>query len=96
MSGHATRALHDPPGRAAPESPAAPGLDYAGPGTDTPRDPADWTLRGMLSGLLVLGLVLFGGGLASLLIGEGEVYVLLLGTGSVLVFAAYFLRRRRG
>jgi hypothetical protein len=87
--------LDDPPSRATPDSPA-PGLDYAGPRTDAPRDPADWTFRGVLSGLLVLGLVLFGGGLASLLAGEGQTYVLLLSAGSVLVFAAYFLRRRRG
>ena len=95
MSGHATRALQEPRGSATPASPPAQ-LDYAQPGTGAPRDPADWTFRSVLSGLLVLGLVMFGGGLAALLTGEGETYVLLLGAGSMLVFAAYFLRRRRG
>ena len=68
-------------------------LDYAGPARRTGGDDG-LTLHVAVSGLLVLGLGLFGGGLAALVSqADGWADVYLLAAGTALVAVVYFIRR---
>jgi len=80
--------------RRGPTTPDPSPLDYAGPGQPRQGGGDGLTLHAAVSGLLVLGLVLFGGGLAALLArAEGSPHVYLLAVGTALVAGVVFVRR---
>jgi hypothetical protein len=80
--------------RTTPATPPDPlPLDYAGPREDRSAAPDGMTFRAAVSGLLVIGLAMFGGGLAAL-ITRSDGYGMLLIAGSVLVVPFLVLRIR--
>ena len=80
--------------RTTPATPPDPlPLDYAGPAEPRRTGPDGVTFRVAVSGLLVLGLGMFGGGLAAL-ITQSDGYGTLVACGLMLILPFFLLRSR--